>query len=476
MVQALTQVPRALGIPEIIKEIFSYYAPQTISGASAQRGDTATILACALCCKAFSEIALDTLWYEMVDLVPLISILPGIKLLDNNLFINGELHDATCSRFWSYSCRIRRLLIPLRKSTEQAIHISVYSRLSMRFPGRAILPSLESLNYTLTDKEDTAKYASEFPILLSASVRQLRIYNRASEKMCEAILSFLFDKASQFRHLTINGPPPYYFFNHSLRLTSLRTLVLLKCQETFPDLAHFFKQLPDLQNLTVWVTLEWIPSPDDTIIPTNLLPNLRFLSVQGPEESCLLFLQEISGKKLVRQRINFDEITTKRGRACLTHLSRFPSLRKIVLRYNSVEATSVEALSILNPLLDLSHIQDLALRTLPSWVKITNDTIRGIASGLKNLQTLHISYKHHPKAFKTTSHALESIGLFSLNLRELTLPIDLADLTKWSIPRSSCAPSLVSLDLVTSSGDQVLIRQFVAALFPNVKKLSIKCT
>ena len=89
MVQALTQVPRALGIPEIIKEVFSYHAPQAISGASAERGDTETILACALCCKAFSEIALDTLWYEMVDIVPLIYILPGIKLLDNNLVSVG---------------------------------------------------------------------------------------------------------------------------------------------------------------------------------------------------------------------------------------------------------------------------------------------------------------------------------------------------------------------------------------------------
>lgn len=86
MVQALTQVPRALGIPEIIKEIFSYHAPQAIIGPEiAQRGDTETILACALCCQAFSEIALDTLWYEMVDIVPLITILPGIELLDNNL-------------------------------------------------------------------------------------------------------------------------------------------------------------------------------------------------------------------------------------------------------------------------------------------------------------------------------------------------------------------------------------------------------
>ena len=89
MVQALTRVPWALRIPEIIKEIFSYHAPQTIRGESAQLGDTETILACALCCKAFSEMALDTLWYEMVDLAPLISILPGIKLLDNNLVSAG---------------------------------------------------------------------------------------------------------------------------------------------------------------------------------------------------------------------------------------------------------------------------------------------------------------------------------------------------------------------------------------------------
>ena len=48
MVQALTQVPRALEIPEIIKEVFSYHAPHAISAASTERGDTETILACAL--------------------------------------------------------------------------------------------------------------------------------------------------------------------------------------------------------------------------------------------------------------------------------------------------------------------------------------------------------------------------------------------------------------------------------------------
>ena len=361
--------------------------------------------------------------------------------------------------------------------TEQAIHISVYSRLSLRFPGRAILPFLERLNYTLTDEGDTAKYAIEFPILLSESVRQLRIYNRASEKMCEALLSFLIDKAFQFQYLNISGPPPRYFVNHSLRLTSLWTLVLSKCQDTFPDLAHFFKQLPDLQILSISVTLKWAPSLDDTSIPTNLLPNLEYLSVQGPEESCLLLLRHVSGEMLSSQRIIFDENGKSRGRACLTQLSRFPSLRKIVLQYSSVGRRPVEALSILEPLLDFSHIQILRLDSLPSWVRITNDTIRGIASSLKNLQALHISYKHHQMAFKATYHALESIGLFSLNLRELTLPIDLEDLTIWSIPRSSCGPSLLSLDLVTSSSDdQALIRQFVAALFPNVERLGIKCT
>jgi hypothetical protein len=389
-------------------------------------------------------------------------------------FIDGALHDDTCSRFWNYSRRIRRLIVPSRKSTERAIHVSVYSRLSLRFPGRAILPFLECLDYTLTGKGDTAKYAIEFPILLSASVRQLRVYNHARERMCKALLSFLIDKAFQFQHLTVEGPPPRYFVTHPLQLTSLRTLVLLRCQDTFPDLAHFFKQLPDLRNLTVQVTLEWVPSLTNKSIPTNLLPKLRFLSVEGPEEACLLLLQHISGEMLTSQRIVFNEIRMKRGRACLTELSRFTSLRKITLRYSSVEVTSVEALSILDPLLDFSHTQYLYLNSLPSWVRITNDTIRGIASGLKNLQTLHISYKHYQGAFKTTSQALESIGLSSLNLRELTLPIDLADLTIWSIPRSSCTSSLVSLDLVTSSGDRALISQFVEALFPKVERLTIK--
>ena len=199
-------------------------------------------------------------------------------LTASDQFINGELRDDTCSRFWSYSRRIRRLIVPPRKSTEQAIHISVYSRLSLRFPGRAILSFLERLNYTLTDEGDTAKYAIEFPILLSESVRQLRIYNRASERMCEAFLSFLIDKAFQFQHLTINGPPSRYFVNHSSRLTSLRVLVLSKCQDTFPELAHFFKQSPDLQDLSITVTLEWVPSLDYSSIPANLLPNLRTLS------------------------------------------------------------------------------------------------------------------------------------------------------------------------------------------------------
>lgn len=389
-------------------------------------------------------------------------------------FINGELHDDTCSRFWSYSRRMRRLLVPSRKSTERAIHISVYSRLSLRFPGRAILPFLECLNYTLTDKGDPAKYALEFPILLSASVRQLRVYNRASKMMCEVLLSFLIDRAFQFEHLTIYRPPPRSFVTHSLRLTSLRTLVLSKCQDTFPDLARFLKHLPDLQELCVWVTLEWVPSLATTSVPNKLLPNLRSLSVQGSEDSCLLLLQHMSGEMLTSQTIKFDGIQMNCGRACLTQLSRFPSLRKIGLRYSSIEATSADGSSILSPLLGFSHIQHLCLDSLPRWVRITNDTIRGIASGLKNLQTLHILYQHHQGPFKTTSQALESIGLFSPNLRELTLPIALGDLTIWSIPRSSCASSLVSLDLLTSSGDQALIKQFVAALFPNVERPSIR--
>lgn len=64
-----SQVPRALAIPELLLTILSFYTYD----------DRATLLSIALACHAFSDLALDALWFEINSISRLFRIFSNFK-------------------------------------------------------------------------------------------------------------------------------------------------------------------------------------------------------------------------------------------------------------------------------------------------------------------------------------------------------------------------------------------------------------
>jgi hypothetical protein len=77
---------RALAVPEIVRTIldcFSAKPSHAIDVDQIYYGEAtalrSSVLNVALTCRAFSEPALDILWWAMDDLIPLFNLLPGFQ-------------------------------------------------------------------------------------------------------------------------------------------------------------------------------------------------------------------------------------------------------------------------------------------------------------------------------------------------------------------------------------------------------------
>ena len=90
-----TSTEHALTIPEIVHQIFLVLGPQPLKHQRWRRPssrqetsqsafafsdcDRQTLASAARCCKRFSELALDVLWWFQASVLPLLSVLPPFK-------------------------------------------------------------------------------------------------------------------------------------------------------------------------------------------------------------------------------------------------------------------------------------------------------------------------------------------------------------------------------------------------------------
>ena len=72
---------RIVGCRDVMAEIFSNFRPETLSAVGTDAEDertqfSRTLASCAITSKSISRHALDTLWYQLEDVTPLLRLLP----------------------------------------------------------------------------------------------------------------------------------------------------------------------------------------------------------------------------------------------------------------------------------------------------------------------------------------------------------------------------------------------------------------
>ncbi|KDQ60504.1 hypothetical protein JAAARDRAFT_32915 [Jaapia argillacea MUCL 33604] len=165
---------RALLIAEICREICWH-----LKGDWQKKRWNRSLARLAQCSRAFSDPALDVLWHEMSDLEPLIGLIPAVQRVtvegseDDEEFeifklIGPTISDDDWRRFDLYASRIR----VYRYDHDDPPDRTLCRQLAV-LKGRALLPSLKTVIYSLGERSDGVEMRADIQGLqhLSESIR-----------------------------------------------------------------------------------------------------------------------------------------------------------------------------------------------------------------------------------------------------------------------------------------------------------------
>ncbi|KAJ6540326.1 hypothetical protein B0H19DRAFT_959324, partial [Mycena capillaripes] len=118
----------------------------TVTASLAAKGTARKrLLSAALTCKSFCPTALDILWRNMDNLVPLLKLLPSFQEFNGIFVIFGSITWADWVRFDCYARRVRQVTFR-EPSLPLKIHPSLYSTISF-LHSQPVLPNLQSITY-----------------------------------------------------------------------------------------------------------------------------------------------------------------------------------------------------------------------------------------------------------------------------------------------------------------------------------------
>ncbi|KAM5537878.1 hypothetical protein V8D89_008354 [Ganoderma adspersum] len=166
-----SQAPAVPLRPDILMEIFSHLQPGRCSqedrnaARKRRRVCRQALLASALTCRTFSDLALDVLWRALDDIQPLLKLLPGYK---RPFVLKPYIAPETWKKFQSYATRIRETGLFLDR---ERVHPSVWTFLVIKCENFPLLPRLYDLDvYDLLLDE-----LSPLFLLLTPSLRSLSL-------------------------------------------------------------------------------------------------------------------------------------------------------------------------------------------------------------------------------------------------------------------------------------------------------------
>ncbi|KAK7442049.1 hypothetical protein VKT23_016325 [Stygiomarasmius scandens] len=260
-------------IPEMLTEIFEHLVPDPDYTSSASPGKK-DLLSCALSCKMFASLALKSMWRQMDNLLPLLKLLPGLRLVNNYYVLTNVLAPADFTRYDYYAALVKEYSHSQEEEENPdepvfpRINASVYFCVARFRP--TLLPSLT----IFTCYADAFDSRIELNFFASPSLKDVSIYEVNSlQKTTEILmyLSLLGFQAPDIRvlKLSVNQNTPTSCFQTVSNLKNLRFLHLSfeEGETGFP----YNTVLPDIEALGVLEHLEDLHV--QCYIRSNLVPN-----------------------------------------------------------------------------------------------------------------------------------------------------------------------------------------------------------
>lgn len=128
----------------------------------------------ALVCRSFRDPALDCLWACLESLMPLVKVLPGLKVVNNAFYFDGTILDD--SPFRHFALRVRILDMRTLASQQSTARISphLYVLIARELGGQPLLPNLRKIYFGAPD-DPTHEFAT-LPLLFSSGVQEVHFH------------------------------------------------------------------------------------------------------------------------------------------------------------------------------------------------------------------------------------------------------------------------------------------------------------
>ncbi|KAH9914476.1 uncharacterized protein B0H18DRAFT_126529 [Fomitopsis serialis] len=486
---------RALQHNDVLHEVFTWLTPPLLRGDLSPeeeeirhnaRHDLTNI---ARVCKAFSEHALDALWRELDDLLPVMQLLTESHDFDGDGTAVGGLaggqdvsliSENEWMRFRHYARRVR----VIRSSGFGTFEASMLLHLARRNADKALFPRLRCLTHTVRSNLDTGLLSLVTPTLEEAKLEfcgetwygldteeSPAIARKLRDYAVQFCLSTVCSNAPELQQLTITGLG---------RISSLSPLVACNRLRRL----HVHDVVLSPRSLRTLVSLDSLHELDMSFERTNCDPSgaglasLQRLSLSGPMCQMPTILDTVSSTHVRAVRISdaSNKATYQECTECIQAISKFPLLDSFHLAADNVSVdddvpTSVPLTGLLAPLLPQRRLRTLSVsRWQPGGFILGDDDVETLASAWPDIVSLALAVNRADVV--PTLHSLVVLARACPALRALELPsITIASAEQLRlpvVPHRLRTFEVGDPDRRMEDFDAAEVAQWLFALFPRI--------
>lgn len=400
-----------------------------------------SLLALALTCRAFTEPALDSLYYELRSLWPLIQCLPHdawvitvppkSRRWEKTISLRRALDSSDAATIQKYSKKVRIITI---NSDTNRVDDGVFRVLSFYFPG-CLLPNLRWLRFLDSAQFPISQYIHLF---IAPGLKSLRINLQALDTQTGSLINSLpsLISPSALRDLHL-----LFYFSKERPLARPHPSCLSSCIGTWHNLqvlrltvADFdailqASKLPKLRKLMVanFIDRERRIEPQLLEQIASPFPALQSMATFVSLSQAQQLLPFFRGSKLERLYITKRSVTDNSALSgFMESVGKYckPDLLKML--WIDVALTPAEGLrfsDIVKPLLRFSMLESFKI-TLNKIPALTTQETAMIKRSWPNLRTLHIASHHGLECDGTKLSALLPFASGLTKLRRLILDVN----------------------------------------------------
>ncbi|GBE86885.1 hypothetical protein SCP_1001290 [Sparassis crispa] len=470
------QVHQVLRNNDILREIFQTF--------SSSKGDARDLLQSACVCKAFSEHALDALWREPPNLLPLLKLLKETivraSLGQSPLYvIQGLIAVNDFRRMQLYARRIRCLDIELSR---ERIAPSVFIMLSHFARGKPLFPSLLKLRWRQAQSFGTELLSFMSPSLATIEITSTAALSEGRDCTLESLIGFLVSETPHLKHLMLRC--------HVMRSSSIEYLAHFKdirtleidCPVSAQSVTTHLSHLSNLEGMTICLTALEVGDYQG--------PNAVFQSLDSLE----LRQGSVSGAIHVLQAAMFSPVLDHFAVVELPLIGSLPKLHTLLtilslpgenssLRYVFIDCRPIKGkfsantriVNIIQPLLRLRKLEEICVCLEHQKIQLQDEDIRDMAASWPHLQKLTV----YQGTFTSPRACLSSLLHFAIGCPHLTtldLPGmkigNLSSLVFEEVPVLSHGLQTLEFRMDSSERSSLKIRQcarFLDRLFPRLQ-------